>query len=173
MPALAFRRSRKAKSGNAPAFACRKRCGTSCAASHATDSFARVTRHSNCASIDDTGPVVAKLHDIFHARASGHSAIRMAVDNATRRPVLLIGPEKKIRLTMSCPMRAGHNFDKLLRALDAVQLNATHRSLRRSIGVRERTRSFRHPSRMKPPEPSTPGVWKTLKSNLRVVRQPE
>jgi len=76
--------------------------------------------------IGDTDLVVAKLYDMIHPNASGNAADRTAVDNATVRSVFLIGPDKKIKLTMTYPMSAGRNFDELLRALDAVQLNAKH-----------------------------------------------
>ena len=76
--------------------------------------------------IGDTDLVVAKLYDMIHPNASGNAAGRTAVDNATVRSVFLIGPDKKIKMTMTYPMSAGRNFDELLRALDAVQLNAKH-----------------------------------------------
>ena len=42
-------------------------------------------------------------------------------DTATVRSVFLIGPDKKLRLTMTYPMSIGRNFAEILRALDAVQ----------------------------------------------------
>jgi thioredoxin-dependent peroxiredoxin len=40
--------------------------------------------------------------------------------------VFLIGPDKKIKLMLVYPMSAGRNFDEVLRALDAIQLNSSH-----------------------------------------------
>ena len=37
------------------------------------------------------------------------------------RTVYIIGPDKKVRLTMTYPMSVGRNFAEILRALDAVQ----------------------------------------------------
>jgi thioredoxin-dependent peroxiredoxin len=35
--------------------------------------------------------------------------------------VYIVGPDKKVRLTMTYPMSVGRNFAEILRALDAVQ----------------------------------------------------
>ncbi len=47
---------------------------------------------------------------------------RTPADSATVRTVFIIGPDKKIRLTMSYPMSVGRNFAEILRALDAIQI---------------------------------------------------
>jgi alkyl hydroperoxide reductase subunit AhpC len=67
-------------------------------------------RRSTTPLIGDTELVVAKLYDMIHPNASGNAAGRTAVDNATVRSVFLIGPDKKIKLTMTYPMSAGRNF---------------------------------------------------------------
>jgi alkyl hydroperoxide reductase subunit AhpC len=46
--------------------------------------------------------------------------------NAPVRTVFLIGPDKKIKLTLTYPMSTGRNFDEILRALDSIQLTAKH-----------------------------------------------
>ena len=38
----------------------------------------------------------------------------------------MIGPDKKIKLTLTYPMTTGRNFDELLRAIDSIQLTAKH-----------------------------------------------
>jgi len=48
------------------------------------------------------------------------------MDNATVRSVFIIGPDKKIKLTLTYPMTTGRNFDEILRALDSIQLTADH-----------------------------------------------
>jgi alkyl hydroperoxide reductase subunit AhpC len=46
---------------------------------------------------------------------------RTPAHSATVRTVFIIGPDKRIRLTMSYPMSVGRNFAEILRALDAIQ----------------------------------------------------
>ncbi len=72
--------------------------------------------------IGDSDLVVAKLYDMIHPNASGGP--RTAVDNATVRSVFFIGPDKKIKATLTYPMSVGRNFDEVVRLLDALQLNA-------------------------------------------------
>jgi alkyl hydroperoxide reductase subunit AhpC len=43
------------------------------------------------------------------------------------RTVFVIGPDKKIKLTLSYPMSTGRNFDEVLRVLDSIQLTARHK----------------------------------------------
>ena len=75
--------------------------------------------------IGDNDLTVAKLYDMIHPNASGDTK-RTAADNATIRSVFLIGPDKKIKLTITYPMSTGRNFDEVLRVLDSCQLTATH-----------------------------------------------
>jgi thioredoxin-dependent peroxiredoxin len=69
---------------------------------------------------------IAKLYDMLPAEAKGEAKSRTPADNATVRSVFLIGPDKKVKLILTYPMSAGRNFDEVLRALDAIQLNAKH-----------------------------------------------
>ena len=46
---------------------------------------------------------------------------RTPANTATVRTVYIIGPDKKVRLSMTYPMSVGRNFAEILRALDAVQ----------------------------------------------------
>jgi alkyl hydroperoxide reductase subunit AhpC len=70
--------------------------------------------------IDDTSLKVAKLYDMLPAEAYLPEG-RTPADSATVRTVFIIGPDKKVRLTMTYPMSVGRNFAEILRALDAVQ----------------------------------------------------
>lgn len=70
--------------------------------------------------IDDTSLKVSKLYDMLPADAYLPDG-RTPADSATVRTVFIIGPDKKVRLTMSYPMSVGRNFAEILRALDAVQ----------------------------------------------------
>ena len=47
------------------------------------------------------------------------------MDNATARSVFVIGPDKKIKATLTYPMSTGRNFAEILRLLDSCQLTAT------------------------------------------------
>ena len=49
---------------------------------------------------------------------------RTAGDNATARSVFVIGPDKKIKATLTYPMSTGRNFAELLRLVDLCQLTA-------------------------------------------------
>lgn len=75
---------------------------------------------ANFPIIDDTSLNVAKLYDMFPAEAYLDDG-RTAADSATVRTVFIIGPDKKIRLTLTYPMSVGRNFAEILRALDAIQ----------------------------------------------------
>lgn len=70
--------------------------------------------------IDDTSLHVSKLYDMLPAEAYLPEK-RDAKNTATVRTVFIIGPDKKVRLTMSYPMSVGRNFAEILRALDAIQ----------------------------------------------------
>ena len=52
---------------------------------------------------------------------------RTAADNQTVRSVFLIGPDKKVKMSLTYPMSSGRNFDELLRVLDSCQLTAKHK----------------------------------------------
>ena len=76
--------------------------------------------------IGDPELKVAKLYDMLPASAGDSSEGRTPADNATVRCVFVIGPDKKIKLTLTYPMTTGRNFDELLRAIDSIQLTAKH-----------------------------------------------
>lgn len=60
---------------------------------------------------------VATLYDMIHPNAS---------EKATVRSVFVIGPDKKIKLTLTYPASTGRNFNELLRVIDSLQLTAHH-----------------------------------------------
>ena len=75
---------------------------------------------ANFPIIDDTSLAVAKAYDMLPADAYLPDG-RTPADSATVRTVFIIGPDRKVRLTMTYPMSVGRNFAEILRALDAVQ----------------------------------------------------
>ncbi|MBP8924778.1 MAG: peroxiredoxin [Pseudomonadales bacterium] len=71
--------------------------------------------------IADTGLAVSKAFDMLPAEAYLPDG-RTPADSATVRSVFIIGPDKKLKLSMTYPMSIGRNFAEILRALDALQL---------------------------------------------------
>ncbi|WP_296425253.1 peroxiredoxin [Yoonia sp.] len=70
--------------------------------------------------IADEGLEVAKAFDMLPADAYLPDG-RTPADSATVRAVFIIGPDKKLKLSMTYPMNVGRNFAEVLRALDGLQ----------------------------------------------------
>jgi len=126
----------------------------------------------NYPMIGDPDLKVAKLYDMLPADDGATSQGRTPAQNATVRTVFLIGPDKKIRMSLTYPMSTGRNFDEVLRVLDSVQLTAKHQVatpvnwkpgedviIVPTVSDEEARKKF-------------PAGWKTLKPYLRIVRQP-
>jgi len=77
--------------------------------------------------IGDPELKVAKLYGMLPASTSGTAEGRTAADNATVRTVLVVGPDKKVKLSISYPMTTGRNFDEVIRVIDSLQLTAKHK----------------------------------------------
>lgn len=60
---------------------------------------------------------VSKLYDFVHPNAS---------DKFTVRSVVVIGPDKKVKLIITYPASTGRNFNELLRVIDSLQLTANY-----------------------------------------------
>ena len=67
--------------------------------------------------IADPHREVSNLYDMIHPNA---------LDNLTVRSVFVIGPDKKVKLTLTYPASTGRNFDEILRVIDSLQLTAGH-----------------------------------------------
>ena len=80
----------------------------------------------NYPMIGDGELKVAKLYGMLPASAGETSEGRTPADNATVRSVFIIGPDKKVKLSLTYPMTTGRSFDEILRALDSIQLTANH-----------------------------------------------
>src|SRR5204862_5468318 len=61
---------------------------------------------------------VANLYGMIHPNAS---------DTMTVRSVFIIGPDKKLKLTITYPASTGRNFDEILRVIDSLQLTAQYK----------------------------------------------
>lgn len=70
--------------------------------------------------IADEGLEVSKAFDMLPADAYLPDG-RTPADSETVRSVFIIGPDKKLKLSMTYPMTVGRNFDEILRALDGLQ----------------------------------------------------
>jgi thioredoxin-dependent peroxiredoxin len=68
--------------------------------------------------IADPDRKVATAYDMIHPNADS---------TATVRSVFIIGPDKKIKLTITYPASTGRNFDEILRIIDSLQLTAKHK----------------------------------------------
>lgn len=67
--------------------------------------------------IADEDRKVSELYDMIHPNASL---------TATVRSVFIVGPDKKIKLTLTYPASTGRNFFEILRVIDSLQLTADH-----------------------------------------------
>ena len=74
--------------------------------------------------IGDFDLKVAKLYDMLPAEEGDSCEGRTPANNAPVRTVFIIGPDKKIKLTLAYPMTTGRNFDEIIRVLDSMQLTA-------------------------------------------------
>ena len=117
----------------------------------------------NFPMIGDPERTVADLYDMIHPNAN---------DTLTVRSVFVIGPDKKVKLTLTYPASTGRNFDELLRVIDSLQLTARFKVATPAdwrdgddviIG-----------SAVTDEEAQTlfPGGWTTVKPYLRVLPQP-
>ncbi len=81
----------------------------------------------NYPMIGDPELKVAKLYDMLPADAGDTSEGRTPALNAPVRTVFVIGPDKRIKLTIAYPMATGRNFDEIIRVLDSIQLTTKHK----------------------------------------------
>ena len=113
--------------------------------------------------IGDENKQISRLYDMLHPGEDDSSAVRS---------VFLIDPSKKVRMMLTYPKSAGRNFNEILRVLDSIQLtdgykvatpanwsNGDDVIIVPSLSDEEAKELF-------------PEGWKTLKSYLRIVKQP-
>ena len=67
--------------------------------------------------VADPDKSIATMYDMLHPNA---------LTNLTVRSVFIIGPDKKIKLTLTYPASTGRNFDEIIRVIDSLQLTANH-----------------------------------------------
>ncbi|MGI9334532.1 MAG: peroxiredoxin [Gammaproteobacteria bacterium] len=106
---------------------------------------------------------VSDLYGMIHPNAN---------DTLTVRSVFVIGPDKKIKLSITYPASTGRNFDEILRVIDSLQLTAKHQVatpvnwhsgedviIVPAVSDEEAKKKY-------------PGGWKAPKPYLRIVPQP-
>jgi len=117
--------------------------------------------------IADDSRKIANLYGMIHPQATDTS------DTMTVRSVFVIGPDKKIKLTLTYPASTGRNFDELLRVIDSLQLTAKYKVatpvdwkygqdviIVPSVSDDDAKKLF-------------PNGWKTIRPYLRVIPQPK
>ena len=113
--------------------------------------------------IADPDRKVSNLYGMIHPNAN---------DTLTVRSVFVIGPDKKLKLSITYPASTGRNFEEILRVVDSLQLTAKH-SVATPVNWQRGEDVIIAPS-ISDEEAKTkfPQGWKTLKPYLRVTKQP-
>ncbi len=113
--------------------------------------------------IADSERRIAGLYGMIHPNAS---------DTLTVRSVFIVGPDKKLKLTITYPASTGRNFVEILRAIDSLQLAAKH-SVATPVNWQHGEDVIIAPS-LSDAEAAKrfPAGWKTVKPYLRLVAQP-
>jgi len=114
--------------------------------------------------IADSDRKVSDLFDMIHPNAN---------DTLTVRSVFVIGPDKKVKLTITYPASTGRNFEEILRVIDSLQLTAKYSVatpvnwrhgedviIASSVSDEDAKKKF-------------PDGWKAPKPYLRIVPQPK
>ncbi len=114
--------------------------------------------------IADPERKIAGLYGMIHPNAN---------DTLTVRSVYVIGPDKKLKLTLTYPASTGRNFEEILRVIDSLQLTANH-SVATPADWKSGEDVIIVPSLSdEQAREKFPGGWKTLKPYLRVVPEPQ
>jgi alkyl hydroperoxide reductase subunit AhpC len=113
--------------------------------------------------IADPDRTVADLYGMIHPNAS---------DTVTVRSVFIIGPDKKVKLTITYPQSAGRNFAEILRVLDSLQLSAKY-SVSTPADWKDGEDVIIMPSVSdEAAKEKFPKGWKAIKPYLRLTPQP-
>jgi alkyl hydroperoxide reductase subunit AhpC len=122
--------------------------------------------------ISDADFNVSKLYGMLPADTSGDPTSRTPADNQTVRNVFVIGPDKKVKLTITYPASTGRNFDEILRAIDSLQLTANYQ-VATPVDWKDGEDVIIVPAVSdEQAKEKFPEGWKTVKPYLRYVKQP-
>ena len=123
--------------------------------------------------IGDIDLAVAKLFGMLQASVTGSAGERTAADNATVRKLFVIGPDKRVKLTLTYPMTTGRNFHEVLRVLDSIQLTASHQVATPADWKQGEDVIIVPSVSNEEAEEKYPQGWSSPKPYLRIVSQPD
>ena len=117
----------------------------------------------NFPMIADSDRKVSDLYEMIHPNAN---------DTFTVRSVFVVGPDKKIKLTLTYPASTGRNFDEILRVIDSLQLTAKY-SVATPVNWKDGDDCIIVPSvSNEDAKDKFPAGWNEIKPYLRVTPQP-
>jgi alkyl hydroperoxide reductase subunit AhpC len=117
----------------------------------------------NFPMIADPDRKVADLYDMIHPNAN---------DTLTVRSVFVIGPDKKVKLTLTYPASTGRNFNEILRVIDSLQLTAKHKVATPANWEQGQDVVIGSAVTDEEAKELFPDGWNAVKPYLRVVPQP-
>ena len=114
--------------------------------------------------VADPDREIADLYGMIHPQSD---------DSFTVRSVFIIGPDKKVKLTLTYPASTGRNFEEILRIIDSLQLTADH-SVATPVNWQQGEDVIIVPSLSdEEAREKFPKGWETVKPYLRVTPQPQ
>lgn len=114
--------------------------------------------------IADPDRKIAGLYGMIHPNAD---------DTLTVRSVYIIGPDKRLKLTLTYPASTGRNFQEILRVIDSLQLTANHSVATPADWKRGEDVIIVPSLSDDEARDKFPDGWKTLKPYLRLVSAPQ
>ena len=123
--------------------------------------------------ISDADFKVSKLYEMLPAAVDGDPLERTPADNQTVRNVIIVGPDKKVKLVLIYPMTTGRNFDEVLRVLDSLQLTAEHKVSTPVNWQQGEDVIISGSVSDEAAKEAFPDGWKSPKPYIRIVPQPD
>jgi len=118
----------------------------------------------NFPMIADPDRRISDLYGMIHPNAS---------DTATVRSVFVVGPDKKVKLSLTYPQSTGRNFDEILRVIDSLQLTAKH-MVSTPVNWKQGEEVIIMPAvSNEEAKKRFPEGWRAVKPYLRLVSQPK
>lgn len=118
----------------------------------------------NFPMIADPDRKVADLYDMIHPNAN---------DTLTVRSVFVVGPDDKVKLTLTYPASTGRNFSELLRVIDSLQLTANHSVATPADWTQGEDVIIAPAVSNEDAKEKFPAGWNEIKPYLRVTPQPQ